>query len=404
MMRRTLSEPWIHKVYDLAVAVLVAYSTLFYDTGYDKLIGFSMALAVVFRRRAPMTVMTVVSTLALTQSLLATLFPEPLTGEVTGYDVAILIAMVTVVSHTGQMWKAYVAGGIVIVGNMVAFGGFDFDSLTSDEGLDSLNECLTVTGICAAVWLTAYMLRTRRLYVAALEERAATAERERAHLAQLAAAEERAEIARELHDVVAHSLAVMIVQADGASYAIQADQDKARKAMQTIAGTGRDALEDMRRIVEVLRGTKETGAEADAGADRRRVGLAHLEPLVERARAAGLQVDLDIESEPQGLSAADELTLFRIAQEGMTNALRHAGPEAQVTVTLKFDEGTAVLEVVDDGAGKLAGSTPVVPGSGGNGLVGMRERVDVHGGRFTAGPRLGPGWQIKVELPVRTAA
>ena len=403
-MRRTLSEPWIHKVYDLAVAVLVAYSTLFYDTGYDKLIGFSMALAVVFRRRAPITVMTVVSTLALTQSLLATLFPEPLTGDVTGYDVAILIAMVTVVSHTGQMWKAYVAGGIVIVGNMVAFGGFDFDSLTSDEGLDSLNECLTVTGICAAVWLTAYMLRTRRLYVAALEERAATAERERAHLAQLAAAEERAEIARELHDVVAHSLAVMIVQADGASYAIQADQDKARKAMQTIAGTGRDALEDMRRIVEVLRGTKETGAEADAGADRRRVGLAHLEPLVERARAAGLQVDLDIESEPQGLSAADELTLFRIAQEGMTNALRHAGPEAQVTVTLKFDEGTAVLEVVDDGAGKLAGSTPVVPGSGGNGLVGMRERVDVHGGRFTAGPRLGPGWQIKVELPVRTAA
>ncbi|WP_329316961.1 sensor histidine kinase [Streptomyces sp. NBC_01262] len=404
MMRRTLSEPWIHKVYDLAVAVLVAYSTLFYDTGYDKLIGFSMALAVVFRRRAPMTVMTVVSALALTQSLLATLFPEPLTGDVTGYDVAILIAMVTVVSHTGQMWKAYVAGGIVIVGTMVAFGGFDFDSLTSDEGLDSLNECLTITGICAAVWLTAYMLRTRRLYVAALEERAATAERERAHLAQLAAAEERAEIARELHDVVAHSLAVMIVQADGASYAIQADQDKARKAMQTIAGTGRDALEDMRRIVEVLRGTKETGAEADAGADRRRVGLAHLELLVERARAAGLQVDLDIESEPQGLSAADELTLFRIAQEGMTNALRHAGPEAQVTVTLKFDEGTAVLEVVDDGAGKLAGSTPVVPGSGGNGLVGMRERVDVHGGRFTAGPRLGPGWQIKVELPVRTAA
>lgn len=107
-MRRTLSEPWIHKVYDLAVAVLVAYSTLFYDTGYDKLIGFSMALAVVFRRRAPMTVMTVVSALALTQSLLATLFPEPLTGDVTGYDVAILIAMVTVVSHTGQMWKAYV--------------------------------------------------------------------------------------------------------------------------------------------------------------------------------------------------------------------------------------------------------------------------------------------------------
>ncbi|MFI5998499.1 sensor histidine kinase [Streptomyces sp. NPDC051362] len=400
MTRRTRPEPWIHKAYDLAVAVLVAYSTYFYDTMGDRALGLSMALALVFRRRVPMIVMMVVSTLALAQSLLATMFAKPLAGEATGYDVAILIAMVTVVSHTERMWKAYVAGGIVLVANIVAAGGLD--SPTSDEGLDSLNECLTTTGICAAVWLTTYVLRTRRLYVAALEDRASTAERERAHLAQLAAAEERAEIARELHDVVAHSLAVMIIQADGASYAIQTDQDKAYKAMQTIAGTGRDALEDMRRIVDVLRGTRESGAEFDA--DRRRVGLAHLEPLVERARAAGLHVDLNIDGDPQGLSAADELTLFRIAQEGMTNALRHAGPQAQVSVTLEFAEGAAILEVLDDGAGKLAGGTPVVPGSGGNGLVGMRERVDVHGGRFTAGPRLGPGWRIKVELPVRTAA
>jgi signal transduction histidine kinase len=115
-------------------------------------------------------------------------------------------------------------------------------------------------------------------------------------------------------------------------------------------------------------------------------------------------VDLRVEGEPQGLSTAEELTLFRIAQESMTNALRHAGPEAHVSVTLEFRDGTAVLEVLDDGAGKLAGSAPVLPGSGGNGLVGMRERVDVHGGRFTAGPRLGPGWQIRVELPAKAAA
>jgi signal transduction histidine kinase len=313
---------------------------------------------------------------------------------------AVLIAMVTVVSHTEQMWKAYAAGGISVLGIMLVFGGTV--DLTSEAGRDGLDQVLAAAGVCVAVWLTSYMMRTRRLYVGVLEERAATAERERAHLAQIAAAEERAEIARELHDVVAHSLAVMIVQADGASYAVVADQDKARTAMQTIAGIGRDALEDMRRIVEVLRGTKGDDAEEDS--DRRRVGLAHLEPLVERARVAGLQVELRIEGERQGLSAADELTLFRIAQEGMTNALRHAGPSAQVSVTLRFDDGIAELEVVDDGAGKLAGSAPVVPGSGGNGLVGMRERVEVHGGRFTAGPRLGPGWQVRVELPVRTAA
>ncbi|MFG2023684.1 sensor histidine kinase [Streptomyces sp. NPDC048825] len=407
MVRPLLPRPWMHTAYDLALAVLVAYTTLFYDTGYDQLIGLSMALAVVFRRRHPLTVMTVVAALALTQYLLAAL-AEPLAGELTGYDIAVLIAMVTVVSHAEEMWKAYTAGGIVVVGNVLAFGGIS--SLSSAADWDEFSENLTFTGICAAVWLTAYVLRTRRLYVAVLEERAVGAERERAHLTRLAAAEERAAIARELHDVVAHSLAVMIIQANGASYAIAADQDKARRAMRTIAGTGRDALEDMRSIVEVLRGTKKSGVDADADGDggskgdRRRVGLAHLEPLVERARAAGLRVDLRVEGEPQGLSPAEELTLFRIAQESMTNALRHAGPEAHVTVTLEFRAATAVLEVLDDGAGKLAGSAPVLPGSGGNGLVGMRERVDVHGGRFTAGPRLGPGWQIKVELPAKAAA
>jgi signal transduction histidine kinase len=392
----------MHTAYDLALALLVAYTTLFYDTGYDQLIGFSMALAVAFRRRLPLTVMAVVAALALTQYLLAALI-EPLASELTGYDIAVLIAMVTVVSHSEEMWKAYTAGGIVVVGNLLAFGGIS--SLGSAADRDEFSENLTFTGICAAVWLTAYVLRTRRLLVAALEERAAGAERERAHLVRLAAVEERAAIARELHDVVAHSLAVMIIQADGARYAIAADQEKAGKAMQAVAGTGRDALEDMRGIVEVLRGTKRSGDGGDEDADdRRRVGLAHLQPLVERARAAGLRVDLRVEGEPQGLSTAEELTLFRIAQESMTNALRHAGPEAHVSVTLEFRDGTAVLEVLDDGAGKLAGSAPVLPGSGGNGLVGMRERVDVHGGRFTAGPRLGPGWQIKVELPAKAAA
>ncbi|MEU3983520.1 histidine kinase [Streptomyces sp. NPDC026672] len=399
MMRRMWSEPWVHTAYDLALALLVAYSTLSYGTGYDTVVGFSMAVAVAFRRRRPMAVMAVVSALALTQYLLAVL-PEPLASDGAVYDMAVLIAMVTVVSHAGQVWKVYAAGGVSVLGVALVFGGTA--DVTSDSGRDGLDQALGFAGACAAVWLTSYMMRTRRLYTVVLEERAVIAERERDHLARIAAAEERAEIARELHDVVAHSLAVMIVQADGAGYAIATDQDKAGAAMRTIAGIGREALEDMRRIVEVLRGTK--GSQDEDGGDRRRVGLAHLEPLVGRARVAGLQVDLSVEGEWRGLSAADELTLFRIAQEGMTNALRHAGPSARVSIALRFDEDTAVLEVVDDGAGKLAGTAPVVPGSGGNGLMGMRERVATHGGRFTAGPRLGPGWQVRVELPVRTTA
>ncbi|WP_326807655.1 histidine kinase [Streptomyces sp. NBC_01775] len=401
MLGRISSKSGMRWAYDLVLAGLVAYSTLSEGTGADWLIGLSMAVAVVFRRRLPLTVMAVVSALALTQYLLAALPREPLAGEITGYDGALLVAMVTVVSHTEQMWKVYAAGGVVVLGVAVAYWGES--SGTSASSQDSLNEGLMVAGFCVGVWLTAYVLRTRRLYVAVLEERAVTAERERAQLARLAAAEERAAIARELHDVVAHSLSVMTVQADGASYAIETDRGRAQEALRTIAATGRDALEDMHHIVKVLRGGKEPGGEGDE--DRRRVGLDHLEPLVERARAAGLHVDLSIGDKPAGLSNAGELTLFRIVQEGMTNALRHAGPGAHVAVTLTFDEDTAALEVVDDGAGQRVGSgSEMVPASGGNGLVGMREQVDVYGGRFSAGPRLGPGWQVRVELPVRTAA
>jgi signal transduction histidine kinase len=310
MMRRMLSKPWLNTVYDLCIVVFVVFVTSFYGEGYDKLIGLSMAVALVFRRRRPTAVMAFVSALALAQYVLAESFPRPLAGSPTGYDVAVLIAMVAVVSHAEQMWKAYAAGGTMLLGNALAFRVLPLD--TAPDFADRFLEFAAFAGVGAAVWLTAYVLRTRRVYVASLEERAATAERERDHLAQLAAAEERAEIARELHDVVAHSLAVMIVQADGASYSVHTDHDRAHEALTTIAATGRDALEDMRRIVDVLRGGKQAGADAD----RRRVGLAHLEPLVERARSAGLQVDLHVEGESHGLSAADELTLSALPRKG----------------------------------------------------------------------------------------
>ncbi|MER6011631.1 sensor histidine kinase [Streptomyces bluensis] len=392
MLRRLLALPWIHTVYDVALAVLVVYLTSSYDQGFDPVIGWAMALVLLFRRHRPMMVMWLVTVLALLQYPLATV--------PTTYDAALLIAMVSVVTHARSMRDAYTAGGIVLLGVVMAFGGF----FPGGDSGESLGDIVAIGGVCAAVWLTAMVLRTRRLYVASLEARAATAEREREHLVRLAAAEERAEIARELHDVVAHSLAVMILQADGAGYALKSDPDKAGSALKAIADTGRDALEDMHRIVRVLRGGRASGQgeAADADADRRRVSLEDLETVAERARAAGLRVALEIEGERGGLSTADELTVLRIVQESLTNVLRHAGPGAEVTITLRCGKDVVLLRVVDDGGGRLAGTQPAVERvSGGNGLVGMRERVEVSGGSFTAGPRLGAGWQVDAELPLK---
>jgi signal transduction histidine kinase len=247
----------------------------------------------------------------------------------------------------------------------------------------------------AAVWLTGYTVRTRRRYVIGLEERAANAERERDHLATIAVAEERASIGRDLHDVVAHSMAVMIVQADGAGYALDSDPEQARLAIKQVASTGRDALEDMRRLVEVLRGT--ASARGDEVTDRRRIGLDQLDALVDQARSAGLAVTFEQTGGGDRMPAAVELTIYRIVQEALTNVLRHAGPAAAVRIQLRYSCGAVDLEVLDDGGGRL----PKTTGSpaGGHGLVGMRERISVHCGRFDSGPRLGGGWRVAAWVP-----
>ncbi|WP_416986570.1 sensor histidine kinase [Streptomyces sp. T028] len=389
MVRRLQGQPWVQPAYDVGLAVLVVYSAISSSPDDVHLfISVMMALALLWRRRRPTAVMGAVTGLALLQFALG--------GGPMPYDGALLIAMVSVVTHVRSMRHVYAAGAIVLVGVFVTFGGL---LPFGDEEGEGLGDIVAIAGVCAAVWLTALVLRTRRLYVASLEARAATAEREREHLVRLAAAEERAEIARELHDVVAHSLAVMILQADGAGYALKSDPDRAGTALKAIADTGRDALEDMHRIVRVLRTGRAAAGETESG--RLRVSLDDLETVAERARAAGLKVELDVDGERSGLSTADELTVLRVVQESLTNVLRHAGPGAQVAISLRFDGDAVRIGVVDDGAGRLAGPRGTVDrGSGGNGLVGMRERLEVSGGTFTAGPRLGTGWQVDAVLPL----
>ena len=384
---------WRWILWDLIIATVIGTIAVQYRSAsvQDVVIGLAMAATVVFRRVAPVRVFVVVSSLALLQLLLCP-------GVPSGYDLALLVAMVAVVTHARRVLATYAAGLVVLAGVVIlAVKDIVVDVTGPVPDYTIVGEYFTLLVACAALWLLAYVLRVHRERNLVLADLLGTAERERDHLARLAAADERAFIARELHDIVAHSLAVMVAQADGASYAIGTDTARAQEAMRTVAGTGRDALDDMHRIVGVLRGT---GSASDDPGERRRRGIDQLETLVSRARTAGLHVDLRIEVEPAEMSPGEELTVYRLVQEALTNVLRHAGPGAAVEVTLQCRAGQAVLEISDDGSASYAGQL----GNGGNGLLGMRERVAVHGGQFTAGPRPGGGWQVHARIPAKGAA
>jgi signal transduction histidine kinase len=184
----------------------------------------------------------------------------------------------------------------------------------------------------------------------------------------------------------------MIVQADGGRYAFDTDPGHARSALDTIATTGREALEDMRRLVGVLRGS---GVQV-APTPRQRAGLAQLAAFAGSARSAGLAVTLDVGVADDDLPATVGLTVTRLVQEALTNSLRHAGPGAHATVRVSRDHDAVVMSCVDDGGGRPATAPP----AGGHGLVGMRERVAVHSGTIEAGPAPGGGWTVKARIPL----
>lgn len=349
------------------VAVAIIPGLLMHQhTGLMIAIGLGMATALLWRRRLPLTVMGVISTLALVQVLVLPNRAIPLL-----FDIAVPIAMYSTVKYGRRLRDGVLAGAVTAVGAALAVA-------LNATGADWWFLALTYGGICGTIWLTAYTMRNRRKYVESLEERAETLERESQHLAQIAVAEERADIARELHDVVAHSLAVMVVQADGGRYALDSDPTKARQALEVIAGTGREALGDMKKLVGVLR-TERT--------------IPELPDLVSRARSAGLTVQDDI-GQVGDLPAAVRMTLSRVVQEGLTNVLRHAGSGATVTLSVRRDDGNVKLSVVDDGRGACG-----VPVKNGHGLIGMRERIAVHGGTLRAGPRFSGGWSVEAEIP-----
>lgn len=381
---------------DIGITLVVLVAAEYYSGEYDLLLGALMGLCLLARRRFPGTVMTLVLALSVVQLLLYDLPDMPLASAPASYNVAVLFAMMSVVHHSRTTWMPYLAGAMVLLGTAAGTVGMPALGIEPFADLETL---LIFWGLTLTVWLTAFALHTRRLYAESQAARAWHVEREQEQRVRLAAARERAEIARELHDVVAHSLAVMILQADGAESVLRKSPDMAQSALRTIAATGRDAIDDMHRIVRVLReGNPDS---ADSGLSRRLVTLDEIEVVAERARAAGLTVDVSVDVGEGRLSPAEEMTAFRIVQECLTNVLRHAGAGAGVDIRLHEEQGTLLISVIDDGAGTLSGRG-VGGRLGGNGLVGMRERVELAGGSFEAGPRLGSGWHVQASISTRT--
>ena len=245
-----------------------------------------------------------------------------------------------------------------------------------------LASTLSVIGVSAVTWAIARAFVERGRRAEDLEERAAGLERAHAE----AVASERATIARELHDVIAHSVSVMTVQAGAARLLLDEDPLRARESVIAVEETGRQALAEMRRLLGILRGDEHETHLAP------QPGIANIDALVEQVRAAGLPVDVVVEGEPKRLSPGVDLAAYRVVQEALTNALKHAGA-ARAQVSIRYGADALELAVTNDGNVRRNGR-------GGHGLVGMRERVALYGGDFEAGPRQGGGYAVRASLPV----
>ncbi len=358
----------------------------------------ALALPIVFRRQYPAAAFAAAVAVGAVQ---VAVFRFPTTA-----DVSVLILLYSLAVSRPRRTSAP-ALAICVLGAAVATvrwrvaGDGTFWQVLLAMGLVSTPALLT--------WLAADSVRWRRGYYAALEEKAQRLERERDALAQVAAAAERARIARELHDIVAHHVSVMVVQADGAAFALETSPDKTREALGAISGTGRQALAEMRRLLGMLRSPA-------AGPELAPVpGTGQLSALLEQARAAGVPVSFSQEGTPAaGRADGADLAVYRVVQEALTNVRRHGGPGVSAAVTIRHAADGITVSVTDDGRGAAA-SLPGAgadrteagggggAGSAGHGLHGMRERVELYGGTVTAGPRPGGGYQVTATLPLTAA-
>jgi signal transduction histidine kinase len=303
-------------------------------------------------------------------------------------DLAIVVLLYTLAAYTTR--RISVIGlAVCLTGSVAATFHWIHPAVSQPSWL--LMGAIVFAGPSLIAWVLGDSMGYRRAYYANLEERAARLERDRDIQAQVVAAAERARIARELHDVVAHNVSVMVVQADGAAYALSTDPGRAREALTAISATGRQALTEMRVLLGVLRRNDTDGSAALAPLP----GLDQLDELLEQTRAAGLAVSCTVEGEPQPLPGGAALAAYRIVQESLTNSRKHAGPGARATVLLRYSQVGLELTVTDNGLGAATASD-----GAGHGLTGMTERAAMYGGSVRAGPGPAGGFRVRAWLPV----
>lgn len=331
-----------------------------------------------WRRQHPLAVFALVAGASAAQ---AVLHDQPLWSQL-----AFPIATYSVARFSTTAWSAAALGtGLVAaaVAAVVWLRGFDVEELSATTFTAYF---VPVSLFVLVAWALGTLGRVRQAYVDALLERGERLQHEAAQQAALAALEERQRIAREMHDVVAHGLTTIVVQAEGARAAAAHDPALVVPTLGTIASTGREAMAEMRRMLGLLR--------ADDAATAPQPRLGDLAALVEEVRAAGTEVDLDLPDPGSPVSDGVALTAYRVVQESLTNVRKHAGPGARAAVRLRFGAEAVDVEVVDDGRGAAATGD-----GGGLGLTGMRERVGAHGGELLAGVVPGGGFRVCARIP-----
>jgi signal transduction histidine kinase len=367
--------------FDLALALVATTAELGQVNGASgSPTGAAIVLAVVaggalvLRRTSPLAVLA--TTLAASAAIVA------LDNDPSGVSVG--IALYT----TAALCERRVSLAALVATTAIAATGSAITTDTPGRETSATFGAIIVAMLSVGIWGLGAYAQTQRRYRRELEERAASAEREREQLARIAVHEERASIARELHDIVAHSVSVMLVGVRGARDVLRTAPDAADDTLARVERSGEQSLAELRRILALLREPQQT-AESHP-----QPSLAELDELVASYRTAGLPARLEVIGEPMPLPSGVELSIYRIVQEALTNALKHSDP-TNVTVTLAFRDSRLELEVVDDGTTATTDAATI-----GQGLIGMRERLALLGGELETGPREGGGFRVAARLPV----
>jgi signal transduction histidine kinase len=341
----------------------------------------SVSVPLLWRRRRPLTVLGIVTAVALAWFLIPYVAEPPLHHFNASYF-AFVVSLYSAGLYAANKKASVVAALVALLSVLTAVAFLD------EEFRGNPRAFFFNASIVVVFFYVGYIGRVRRDY---LEERAARLEREREEEAHRAVARERARIARELHDVIAHSVGLITVQAGAANLVFDENPQAALSSLSSIERTGRLALGELRRLLGVLRTD-------DQGEDLRpQPSLDRLDELVAEVEEAGVEVTVTVEGDLRNLPTAVGLSAYRILQEGLTNVLKHAGRWARADVVVRRTQDQLILEVADDGRGAPSEVSKVV---GGHGLIGMRERVALFGGRMSSGPRSGGGFFVRNEIPL----